>query len=279
MNLAERLLAELDRNQRRVVVVGDAMIDRWVNGHLETSQDGCHKFVQEEVVETHGGAANAARCLSNWPTEVKLAATSRYRWCVKTRFVDKGKIVFRYDRDFTTKLKSASRLAEVLDVIKGADAVLLSDYDKGFLTPKIIGAVSTACRDRGIPCVADCKRGPEVYEGCILKGNDEWSKQYHQVWGMSDVVITQGWCLPFVDADHIPSCSVLSSVDCVNHVGAGDCFAAHLTLALSCEFSLKEAAALAHSTGRIYVQYPYNRPPMPAEVAADLALAASSISA
>jgi sugar/nucleoside kinase (ribokinase family) len=56
----------------------------------------------------------------------------------------------------------------------------------------------------------------------------------------------------------------------VNHVGAGDCFAAHLTLALAYGFSLKEAAGLAHSAGRVYVQSFHNHPPFPTDIAADM---------
>ena len=58
----------------------------------------------------------------------------------------------------------------------------------------------------------------------------------------------------------------------VSHVGAGDCFGAHIVLALAHGFSLREAAALAHSAGRVYVQFPHNRAPRPEEIAADLVL-------
>lgn len=58
-------------------------------------------------------------------------------------------------------------------------------------------------------------------------------------------------------------------VNCVSHVGAGDCFAAHLVLALAHGFSLEDAAAIAHSAGRVYVQHEHNRPPMPEEIAED----------
>lgn len=59
-------------------------------------------------------------------------------------------------------------------------------------------------------------------------------------------------------------------VKIVSHVGAGDCFAAHLALALAYGFSLKEAAVLAHSAGRVYVQSLHNIPPHPAEILADM---------
>ncbi len=128
------------------------------------------------------------------------------------------------------------------------------------------------CRDLQIPCVADCKREPEVYDGCVLKCNGDYQDKYCELIPFENMVITHGEKNPAVWSGPVPYGigQPLPSVRCVNHVGAGDCFAAHLTLALTCGFSLKDAAALAHSAGRVYVQYPHNRPPQPDEIAADL---------
>jgi len=59
-------------------------------------------------------------------------------------------------------------------------------------------------------------------------------------------------------------------VECKSHVGAGDCFAAHLTLALAHGIPLEQAAAIAHSAGRVYVQHLHGRPPYPIEIRKDL---------
>jgi len=57
---------------------------------------------------------------------------------------------------------------------------------------------------------------------------------------------------------------------CVNHVGAGDCFGAWLTLGLAHGLRLQEAARLAHAAGRVYVRHPHNRPPWPHEIRKEL---------
>ena len=72
---------------------------------------------------------------------------------------------------------------------------------------------------------------------------------------------------------HIPDSGGLTSVKCVNHVGAGDCFSAHLVLALAYGFTLEDAAVIAHSAGRVYVQHQHSRPPLPQEVREDMASA------
>lgn len=286
MNLAKKLMDEVAKSRKTVIVIGDRMVDQWVNGQLLPSQDGCDKFVQDSIVEVAGGAANARRTLSHWDVSVTMHSYS-YDVPIKRRYVVDGKIVFRVDRErkVTNQLTPEIVLAQrgAIASVHRADAILLSDYDKGFLTPQFIREVSQLCRSRDIPCVADCKRAPEVYEGCILKCNGPYFTKYHSI--ISDnfdkYIATDGECHPCVSGTihynsdtnilTLPDDPKLPSVKCVNHVGAGDCFAAHMTLALAYGFSLRDAAALAHSAGRVYVQFPFNRPPFPCEVADDLA--------
>lgn len=274
MDLVSQLLSRIAESRRRIVVIGDVMVDRWVHGRIEQCQDGCSKFVQEGcVVETPGGAANAANCLSNWGVNVSLYGCSSNDCPVKTRYVADGRIVFRADDDRLPESGGYRwALEAALEMVEQAGAVLLSDYDKGFLLPDFVRQVAVLCRFRSVPCVADCKRAPEVYEGCILKANDDWWKRSPAGTVVGDVVITQGKYGPvaFCNGDIILTENCLPPVQCVNHVGAGDCFAAHLTLALAYGFSLKDAAAIAHSAGRIYVQHAHNRPPMPSEIKTDM---------
>ncbi len=277
MNLATRLLEETRKSHKRIVIVGDAMVDHWVHGRVEDCQDGCPKFVQESHSTTPGGAANAQRSLSFWGGKVDLLSFGDEDRPHKWRFIaPDGRIVYRWDDDRAENCSGYGWAHEhVLQLVGSADAVLLSDYDKGFLTPALIQQIAAACQAtasrRGIPCVADCKREPEVYDGCVLKGNMDYFSRWTP--NAPVMVCTRGelspWCLERSQSK-IPIIPDIPPVKCVNHVGAGDCFAAHLTLALACGFSLKEAAALSHSAGRVYVQYPHSRPPRPSEVEADL---------
>lgn len=276
--LVGTLLDRIKAHQKTILVIGDTMTDQWVSGNVTTCQDGCPKFVQNSApVETPGGAANARRSICMWPVKTDLYGFAENDRPVKTRYVEADRLVFRADDDkagsqdyrFYNQVRDMA-----LEAIPRAGGVLLSDYDKGFLPSPYIKKVAQLCKKHGIPCVADCKRAPEVYEGCILKGNLSWlhshckdGKPTHS--GLA--VITRG------DSGHIVGVNgdvsnVKSGnpVKCVNHVGAGDCFAAHLTLALAYGFSLKDAATLAHSAGRVYVQHPYNRPPLPDEIRLDL---------
>jgi len=289
VNLTKQLYDKIcqGKERRRILVAGDVMIDRWVHGYTDCCQDDCIKFVTEYTEDTPGGAANAARSINNWGVEVSLFGYEGDDRPIKCRYVRDGKIVFRADGNELLPSQACIRGDRyqwsrdlALEMLPYASGVLLSDYDKGYLTPEFIAAVVTECKRRGIPCVADCKRAPELYAGCILKGNFEWFDKYINVMDSpppNSLTITNGPADPATWVKGAKSGfaggNVLPLVTCINHVGAGDCFAAHLALALAYRYSLKDAAAVAHSAGRVYVQHPHNRPPLPTEVAADMALA------
>ena len=291
--MIDKLIA-LDRAKKlRIAVVGDAMRDVYVHGRLESCQENCPKFVREKEITVDGGALNAKRSLENW----NVTACSAF-WDIsktkKTRFVVNGHAVFRDDdeqplgilppvqhyRDDAMKFLRETELA----------AVLISDYDKGFMDAKFIRGVIDLCKQRGIPCVADAKREPAIYEGAIIKGNEKW-RESHGFYELGSIT-THGSSGPGIMVQDSPQIhrehkagtfrtssngitrqhdnSNKNSVPCVNHVGAGDCFAAHLVLALAHGFTLEQAAEIAHSAGRVYVQFPHNRPPFPHEIKRDL---------
>mgnify|MGYP001609984467 CR=1 FL=1 len=283
-DLVDKILKKIGK-LRRIVVIGDAMVDRWVYGHTAQCQDGCPKFVQESVLEVPGGAANAEQCLSNWGVKTSLYGYTRNNCPIKCRYVEGGKIIFRADDDRLLRRSEGDWWARglALEMVQSAGGVLLSDYDKGFLSPEFIINLINLCQKRDIPCVADMKRSPNIYSGAILKCNSGYQHNHDRelselVYDSSTphrLVVTDGPVNPIIwdGKEPLGLGYFLPPVKCVNHVGAGDCFAAHLVLGLAGGFSLKEAAALAHSAGRVYVQFPNNRPPQPQEIAADLSTA------
>ncbi len=274
MNLVDKLIEMDHKSPKRIMVIGDGMTDVYVNGKLETCQDNCLKFVEESLTRVDGGAANAVRSLKNWRA-YRIFIYPTYDGPVKTRFMVGNECKFRYDNDKCDFDLEAVRQENLLAIETWKpDGVLLSDYDKGLLTPSFIRYLITICNARNIPCVADAKREPELYRGALLKCNAPYALKYQNY--LTNVpmktVVTRGEVSPLIwqvneDIEELPD---MSKVECINHVGAGDCFASHLTLALAYGFSLKESAAIAHSAGRVYVQHRHNRPPMPEEISRDL---------
>lgn len=263
VNKAAELNLKSQKLLKHIAVVGDAMIDKYYTGHLALSQDGCSKFVQEDVRVVAGGAANAVRQLSKWHCVVSQYTQSMAEQSVKTRYIVDGQYVFRHDEDKTGAVfrKRTEQLA-----IKPLDAILISDYAKGLVTFELVKELVAIARAKHIPIIADVKREPEFYAGCLIKCNEAYASNHSPI---PLDIITRGALPPFVKGTEVTLPRVFD-VPCVNHVGAGDCFAAHLAFALAHRFSLMDAATIAHSAGRVYVQKAFNKPPYPGDIIADM---------
>ena len=154
---------------RRVAVVGDAMLDVYVCGSvIRISPEAPIPVLNVEREEILlGGAANVAKCLVALGAQVELccvvgedvdadvffaeannigigtencvvdATRSTTR---KTRVVARNQQVIRLDREVSTALSpsvAASMTQNVETAIKWADAVVLSDYSKGVLSDRL----------------------------------------------------------------------------------------------------------------------------------------------
>lgn len=179
---ARRVRALLDNaSARRLLVVGDLMLDQFVLGSVRRISPEAPVPVVEFERESFmpGGAANVARNLAalEVPCEVfgvvgadesgaKLArllegqgvgcgglARSKERpTSIKTRIIAQSQQVVRVDREDTRPIDRAqgeklfkkiqTRLAE-------ADGVIVGDYGKGVVTQELLDALKATCRRQG----------------------------------------------------------------------------------------------------------------------------------
>ena len=171
---ASELLARMAG--RRIVVIGDVMIDEWIWGRV--SRISPEAPVPVVAVHDHsftlGGSGNVASNLRALGADVTFVgvvgddiAGERVRTLFaeidcdtaglltlddrpttrKTRVVAHNQQVVRADWESTAPLREADR-ARVVDIVrgavKGADAVVLSDYAKGLLHRDIVKAALAA---------------------------------------------------------------------------------------------------------------------------------------
>jgi rfaE bifunctional protein kinase chain/domain len=157
---------------RRVVVVGDAMIDEWIWGDVSriSPEAPVPVVAVREHTFTLGGAGNVANNLRALGARVAFvggvgddAEGARLREMFaaldvetsgivtlgdrpttrKTRVVAHNQQVVRADWESTAALGDADRarvVARVLAAVPGADAVVLSDYAKGLLHRDVVEA-------------------------------------------------------------------------------------------------------------------------------------------
>ena len=294
---------------RRVLVVGDLMLDQYVRGAVGRISPEAPVPVVRVTGESTipGGAGNVVNNLASLGAKVsvlgvvgedeagaRLVEHFRGRGvnvegvCVdverqttqKCRVIAERQQVVRFDRETSGPLSHSteSRLLASLDVeLPRADAVILSDYGKGVINPRVLARAIAAARRRGIPIAVDPK--PEhfrLYKGvtCVTPNTSEaWAcmrrdakpgsdaidalgKDILKVLKSRSVLITRGpdGMSLFEDGGrtritHIPT----RAREVFDVSGAGDTVISTLTLALAAGAPLRRAAALANHAAGIVV--------------------------
>ena len=202
-----RELAEILKRAagKRVVCIGDLMLDRFVYGSVNRISPEAPVAVMREtrVSEMPGGAANVARNLSAMGLQVSLLGlagsdlegaslasaiagisnidphitiSNARHTTLKTRFVAGGQQMIRVDRETSEAISEneEDRLIETVEsCLDGAHAVILSDYAKGVVSPRVAQAVIAAANAAGIPVLVDPKTADlSIFKGAsIIKPN------------------------------------------------------------------------------------------------------------
>jgi D-beta-D-heptose 7-phosphate kinase/D-beta-D-heptose 1-phosphate adenosyltransferase len=197
----DKHLADLAR--QTVLCVGDLMLDEFVYGEVSriSPEAPTPVIVVKRTELMIGGAGNVARNLvalgarcifvgvvsddeSGAELKKELAALPRIdaqlvtdrgrRTTRKTRFVSEhhSAHLLRADWESVAPVDSKSEDALIAYAIKAlpkAGAVVLSDYAKGALTPRVIRAVIDAANKAGKPVVVDPKgRDYSIYRGATM---------------------------------------------------------------------------------------------------------------
>lgn len=197
----DRLKALLEMAQgRRVVVVGDAMLDVYLRGDVDRiSPEAPVPVVRiRERKLALGGAANVAnnivtigaRCelvaavgedhagatlremLRQVKTDTRSLVTVARPTTTKTRVVARSQQLVRYDEEEDTDLSAAETerlLAALRIAIAEADALVLEDYNKGVLVPPVIRSAIDWAREGKVPVIVDPKyRNFFAYRGATI---------------------------------------------------------------------------------------------------------------
>ena len=174
---------------RRIGVVGDLMLDRYVWGNATRLSPEAAVPVVDFVSETTclGGAGNVAanlaalgaevtsfgvigadedasvlrRCLADAAISDKgIVADPGRITTVKTRIVARHQQIVRVDREERASLKAEvedALIRKVKSFMPRLDALVVSDYDKGVITDALADRVLDECRKRGVPALVKPK--------------------------------------------------------------------------------------------------------------------------
>jgi rfaE bifunctional protein kinase chain/domain len=183
-----RLEQILDRaSSRRIMVIGDLMLDEFVWGKVGRISPEAPVPVVEVTGESFypGGAANVARNLREFVDRVAIigllgkdrsgeqlrellseqkidtldaVAEATFHTIVKTRIIARNQQVVRVDRERFVG-PSASQIEEVVAGVRKnipeTDAIIFEDYGKGFLSTDLVLPIADAARSAGKIVAAD----------------------------------------------------------------------------------------------------------------------------
>lgn len=285
----------------RVLVAGDLMLDEFLWGNVSRISPEAPVPVVEVTGQSFyaGGAANVARNLAEFTQGVcvmglcgadeqgamlqrllreagmdvgGIVEDPARRTILKTRVVARHQQVVRIDRE--TKMtptgeQCAALLARLGAMMASLDAVILSDYAKGFLTQPFVSALCSGAAELGrIVTVDPSPRNPLRWAGVTavkpnLKearaasalGEDADSREAGAAllrqWGAGMVLITMGeQGMELFRAGHEPYHTPTRAREVFDVSGAGDTAIALFTLGLAAGATPEEAAELAnHASG------------------------------
>lgn len=314
--MTERLLALVENCvDRRVLVIGDLIADEFIYGAVSrVSREAPVLILKYDTTEiVAGGAGNAANnvaALGGRPTIAGLAGNDpegkrllaafpaivdrrlvvrspQYRTPVKTRILAGGihsakQQVVRIDRETGWPLDerlSRAFARKLTPALAECDAVVLSDYGSGLVTPALAASVRRGIRalkrKRSVPVLLDSRYRLLEYRGLTTCTPNE--SEVEQVLGvridddaqvleaagrtllsrtgMESVLITRGSRGMALferrrPTTHIP---IYGSDEVADVTGAGDTVIATMALGLAAGGTFVEAARLANYAGGLVV--------------------------
>jgi D-beta-D-heptose 7-phosphate kinase/D-beta-D-heptose 1-phosphate adenosyltransferase len=302
---AADLLGKL--GDRNIVVLGDVMLDEFIWGDVtRISPEAPVPVVDIRRESTHlGGAANVLANLialgsnacvvgiigddfagerirssvqdkSTLQAEGSLVTDKSRPTTIKTRIIAQNQMVVRTDREHRGSVSGPTEtqiITATKAALENADALIVSDYDKGVITPRILEEVLPDAYRR-MPVLIDPKLRnfdayrpatlitPNHHEALRMAGLEEDTDEGLQMVARAirmrlncdAVLITRGdrgMMLIEGDADPINVQTVAREVFDVT--GAGDTVIAALAAALAAGASMAEAAVLANHAAGIVV--------------------------
>jgi D-glycero-beta-D-manno-heptose-7-phosphate kinase len=306
-----------------VLVVGDVMLDEFIWGRVvRISPEAPVPVVEVTGQSFHlGGAGNVAANIRALGGEAVLAgaigqdaaggrvedalreagvrsalALSRggRPTTVKTRIVAHHQQIVRADREQSDDLEGAlekALVACVRDALPTCAAVVLSDYQKGAITPKVVKTVLDQARRLEVPVLVDPKvrhfgryrrvtvvtpnqleaeqvTGRRIREEADLRAAGE---RILRTLGCEAVLITRGeHGMSLFERGRRPQHIETAAREVFDVTGAGDTVIASLALALCAGAGLPEAAALANLAAGVVVGKVGTATASPAEILSGL---------
>ncbi len=307
--LAERLQsAHLNNPKPKILVIGDLMLDHYIFGSAtRLSPEAPVPVVNVEREDRIiGGAANVASNLIDLGAHVFLAgltgddiAAEEIAAILKTKEIDTSRIIRDAERSTTVKTRiiasnhqivridreDIADISEALEdeffkalvpCMEKSDLVILSDYNKGLLTPTLSQRIIEHCTTSGKRIFVDPKGLDYAkYKGAfIIKPNRKEladAAKMDKIQTENDLVRAARIVLHLTEASYLivtlseAGIAIITQEDCkilpvvatkvYDVTGAGDTVMATLAYGMALGFSIEEACTLSNYAASIVIKH------------------------
>jgi D-beta-D-heptose 7-phosphate kinase/D-beta-D-heptose 1-phosphate adenosyltransferase len=176
-----------------VLLLGDACIDVYHYGRCDriSPEAPVPVFLEEETETRMGMSLNVY--LNLLAFELKTECIVGESYIEKHRYIDSRskQHLLRVDRNESDQLGACFRFDS--RILGDIDLVVISDYDKGFLTPDQCLSLSKYCYDNNIPVFVDSKKTDlSCFENCIIKINQHEYEKITKYPRELDLIVTLG---------------------------------------------------------------------------------------
>lgn len=232
----------------RVLVVGDSCIDRYTYGTVNRVAPDKPVPILEiaETISSPGMASNLNRNLLHFGIKAELLTNSNFNTYVKERFVDlkTNHLFLRVDHG------PIPEPLENLPDVSIYDIVVISDYDKGFLSET---QIFNMCKAAKISFL-DTKKllGPWAESATYVKINEpeyNQSSGYLESQNKLNLIVTRGSKGASYRGIDYPT----QPKEVIDVSGAGDTFLAGLVFAFSMNGSIETSIRLANEAANSVV--------------------------
>ncbi len=234
------------QKQFKVLLIGDSCEDEYIYGTCKRiSPEAPVPIMDYSRLETKSGMAGNV-CLNLQSFEMDITFLTNSEKLVKTRFIDEksNQQILRVDNEETVKPLLLPISTE------GFDAVVISDYNKGYLSySKIEEIVSgSTC-----PVFIDSKkRFLPNKENCFVKINDLEYSQLDEKCHIDNLIVTKGAEGCYYRNTLYPA----QKVNVYDVVGAGDTFLAALVFSYLARGDMSESIRFANKAAAVVVGQP-----------------------
>ena len=223
----------MDTQQQKlcnILLIGDSCIDKFHYGVCDriSPEAPVPVLVHKETIPTGGMVENVKSNLLTFGTErIKITCISNTEKITKERFIDtaSGQHILRFDSGEEVEIKPLDYNHKEIENISKYDLVVISDYNKGFITEDVSRKICKECLLYDIPVFVDTKkRNIECFTGAIVKINQKEFNNLNCNFPMNQIIITRGSL-----GAHWNGCDFSTkSAQVLDVSGAGDTFLAVL---------------------------------------------------